>query len=134
LSGERRKEMAEDRRGGSVFKKVGKHGGGGGHNGIMDAKCNICRGGRWVCEDHPDKPWDGASDAPEACHCGGAGAPCPACNPSDSEHPPEMPEGYKSIQDAGTDELTVNSDRKHGNKGGANNEKPVRRSVPAPRE
>jgi Lar family restriction alleviation protein len=28
----------------------------------------------WVCEDHPDKPWGGISDSPDACHCGGAGA------------------------------------------------------------
>jgi hypothetical protein len=42
-------------------------------------------------------PGDGASDAPEACHCGGAGVPCPACNLSDRDHPPEMPEGYQSL-------------------------------------
>lgn len=59
----------------------------------------ICLGARWVCEDHPDKPWDGASDAPEACHCGGAGAPCPECNPCDRDNPPEMPEGYASFMD-----------------------------------
>ena len=41
------------------------------------------RRGAWVCEDHPDKPWDGASDMEDACHCGGAGMPCPICNPSD---------------------------------------------------
>ena len=69
-------------------------------NGLMDAECAICKGARWVCEDHIDKPWSGASDAPDACHCGGAGAPCPACNPCDAEHKPEMPEGYKSIIDA----------------------------------
>ena len=69
-------------------------------NEVMESECSICRGARWVCEDHTDKLWDGASDAPEACHCGGAGVPCPACNPSDRENPPEMPEGYKSIIDA----------------------------------
>ena len=76
----------------------GKHGGR--DNEVMDAECRICKGARWVCEDHPDKPWDGASDAPEACHCRGAGVPCLACNPSDREHPPEMPEGYKSLIDS----------------------------------
>jgi len=66
----------------------------------MDSECTVCHGARWVCEDHIDKPWDGASDDAGACHCGGAGAPCPACNPSDSEQRPEMPDGYRSIIDA----------------------------------
>jgi hypothetical protein len=66
-------------------------------NQVMKVECAMCKGNRWVCEDHPEKPWDGASDAPEACHCGGAGAPCPACNPCDREHLPEMPEGYRSL-------------------------------------
>ena len=35
--------------------------------------CPICLGARWVCEDHPTKPWQHAS-------CGGAAVPC-ACNP-----------------------------------------------------
>jgi hypothetical protein len=26
------------------------------------SECEVCGGARWVCEDHPDKPWDGASD------------------------------------------------------------------------
>lgn len=36
--------------------------------------CPVCRGARWVCEDHPNLPWkhDG---------CGGAGIPC-VCNPN----------------------------------------------------
>lgn len=29
---------------------------------------------QWVCEEHPDKPWGGISDSPNACNCGGAGA------------------------------------------------------------
>lgn len=35
--------------------------------------CTICKGEGWVCENHPDLPWqhDG---------CGGAGDPC-CCNP-----------------------------------------------------
>jgi hypothetical protein len=40
---------------------------------------------------------DGASDAPNACHCGGAGAPCPACNRCDDEHPPKLPDGHRTI-------------------------------------
>lgn len=37
--------------------------------------CPGCGGERWVCEDHPDRPWGEG----EGC-CGGAGAPCPVCN------------------------------------------------------
>jgi hypothetical protein len=37
--------------------------------------CARCDNGRWVCENHPDKPWLGDS----ACGCGGAGEPCPVC-------------------------------------------------------
>jgi hypothetical protein len=59
--------------------------------------CKVCRGCFWVCEDHADKPWGGASDDADACNCGGAGMPCPACNLSDREHKPKMPEGYRSI-------------------------------------
>ena len=33
---------------------------------------------RWVCEDHPNRPW--GSGRPNACRCGGAGMPCPVCN------------------------------------------------------
>jgi hypothetical protein len=39
--------------------------------------CPTCRGLRWVCENHRDHPWDGLC-------CGGAGAPCPACNVPDA--------------------------------------------------
>ena len=63
------------------------------------SECAVCGGALWVCEDHADKPWGGASNRADACHCGGAGAPCLACNPSDREHPPKMPEGYKTIFD-----------------------------------
>ena len=59
--------------------------------------CRVCGNARWVCEDHKDKPWGGASHREDACHCGGAGMPCPACNLSDREHRPKMPEGYKEI-------------------------------------
>jgi hypothetical protein len=36
------------------------------------------------CENHPDQPWEG----PHACSCGGAGMPCPVCNPSTPDEPP----------------------------------------------
>jgi hypothetical protein len=35
--------------------------------------CPVCLGARWVCEDHPDQPWEHDG-------CGGAGAAC-VCNP-----------------------------------------------------
>lgn len=37
------------------------------------ARCPLCFGARWVCEDHPAKPWRHGN-------CGGAAVPC-ACNP-----------------------------------------------------
>jgi hypothetical protein len=43
--------------------------------------CNICDDKGWVCENHPDKPWDGTSDREDACSCGGAGMPCVQCRP-----------------------------------------------------
>jgi hypothetical protein len=60
--------------------------------------CTVCGDARWVCENHPDKPWGDASDRADACDCG-AGAPCPACNSSDREHAPAMPDGYRTIFD-----------------------------------
>jgi hypothetical protein len=60
---------------------------------MPDVDCSICHDARWVCEDHPDRPWGITS----GCNCGGAGTPCLACNPSDRDHPPQMPEGYRSF-------------------------------------
>ena len=39
------------------------------------AKCANCDGQQWVCEDHPEVPWNGG----DGC-CGGAGSPC-SCHP-----------------------------------------------------
>lgn len=39
-----------------------------------DPECLLCEGTGWVCEDHPEVPWD------EGACCGGAGMPC-CCNP-----------------------------------------------------
>jgi hypothetical protein len=36
--------------------------------------CLRCEGEGWVCENHPDQPWQG----PHACQCGGM--PCLYCN------------------------------------------------------
>jgi len=63
------------------------------------SECEVCGGARWVCEDHPDKPWDGASDREDACHCGGAGMPCQVCNRTVGQEPPEMPPGYRTMID-----------------------------------
>ena len=40
--------------------------------------CLVCLDTGWVCEKHPDRPWDG----PHACGCGGAGSLCPECGAS----------------------------------------------------
>ena len=53
--------------------------------------CSRCHDCRWVCENHPDRPWLGA----RACGCGGAGAPCPICNAADAAIVPNMPEGFQ---------------------------------------
>ena len=64
------------------------------------SECDVCGGGAlWVCEDHPNKPWDGASDREDACHCGGAGMPCLVCNRTIGQEPPEMPPGYRTMID-----------------------------------
>ena len=50
----------------------------------MNPNCLICRGIGWVCEKHPEKPWD-----PElGCVCG-AGAPC-KCNETDGVDEPDV--------------------------------------------
>ncbi|MEO8596430.1 MAG: hypothetical protein ABI759_24135, partial [Candidatus Solibacter sp.] len=65
----------------------------------MAAEYKACGGTGWVCEDHDNKPWGDASTSDDACHCGGAGMPCPMCNPSDPDNPPKMPDGYRTIFD-----------------------------------
>jgi hypothetical protein len=55
--------------------------------------CARCDNGRWVCENHPYRPFLGD----HACGCGGAGAPCPTCNRTDPDNPndlPDLPEGF----------------------------------------
>jgi hypothetical protein len=39
--------------------------------------CPICKGARWVCETHPDRPWGIVG----GCNCATA-TPC-VCNPPD---------------------------------------------------
>jgi hypothetical protein len=56
--------------------------------------CPNCRGGWWVCENHPDKPW-----TDDGCECG-AGMPCPECNPYDRDNPPRKAPGTTVLWDA----------------------------------
>lgn len=39
-----------------------------------NVECHICGGYGWVCENHPDRPWE--SGTKYDCSCGGAGMPC----------------------------------------------------------
>jgi hypothetical protein len=56
-------------------------------------KCARCEDSGWVCENHPQRPWQGE----HACECGGAGMPCPRCNEDD---PPRLPSGFVDDDDA----------------------------------
>jgi hypothetical protein len=44
------------------------------------ARCASCRDTGWVCERHPDRPWEG-DGAPGCCSCGAPGMKCQACDP-----------------------------------------------------
>ena len=44
---------------------------------MLAQKC-VCRGENIVCEIHPERPWTAVLGG---CRCGGAGMPCPFCNP-----------------------------------------------------
>ena len=65
--------------------------------------CPSCRDEGHVCEDHPDRFWGGLCCAGPvsgevcehgACHCGGAGMPCPDCAE------PVIADGTTSITEA----------------------------------
>ena len=45
--------------------------------------CQNCGGVGWVCENHPDQPWEAASNRVDACGCG-KGMPCAKCNTNES--------------------------------------------------
>jgi hypothetical protein len=51
---------------------------------MTDRNCRVCFGLGWVCENHPEEPWD--KDLGCAC---GAGIPC-ECNDSDPPDTSEM--------------------------------------------
>ena len=53
--------------------------------------CLLCEDSGWVCENHPDQPFTGT----HACSCGGAGMPCPKCNPSSEDEAPRLPKWFE---------------------------------------
>jgi hypothetical protein len=57
--------------------------------------CRCCDDCGWVCEEHPDKPWEGR----RACGYGAAGMPCPLCNVSDGLTTPRLPGGFVDDDD-----------------------------------
>lgn len=56
----------------------------------MSDCCHVCGGEKWVCENHPENPWNDGN--PEC--CGGAGMPCQTCNKKEI---PQMPPGSTVI-------------------------------------
>ena len=55
--------------------------------------CPICKGARWVCEAHPDRPWGIQGE----CDCGEPGMPCKFCNPCGGpDDPPDCPAGLQA--------------------------------------
>lgn len=52
---------------------------------INNTVCVNCDDQNWVCEAHPNKPWE---QGDRACHCGAPGIPCDMCNPCDKDNPP----------------------------------------------
>jgi hypothetical protein len=56
--------------------------------GPLRIVCWRCDGCLWVCEAHPERPWEG----PLACGCGAAGSPCRICN---TVEPPPLPPDFK---------------------------------------
>ena len=61
--------------------------------------CPICKGSRFVCENHPRLAW------PDECDCG-AGDPCPVCNLGE----PAMPEGFVRDDEAAKYALALTLD------------------------
>jgi len=53
---------------------------------------SLCKNAGWVCENHPDRPWQ----SEYANEWGDAGMPCWSCNVPDDGGAPRMPEGFKT--------------------------------------
>jgi hypothetical protein len=77
--------------------------------GVVD--CLICHGARWVCEDHPEKPCGDDSNHPDACHCGGAGLPCPVCNRTSGDEWPDFRRDTGASYVRGIDGEAIPDDR-----------------------
>jgi len=60
--------------------------------------CPNCDGSRWVCGNHPDRPWKGVSALANACECGD-GMPCPMCNEPQAGTRPEIPPQFGVMAD-----------------------------------
>ncbi|MGC2779994.1 MAG: hypothetical protein WA418_30580 [Bradyrhizobium sp.] len=76
---------------------------------MMLSFCLRCDGTGWVCESHPDRPWEGSA---RACACGAPGEPCPVCNCADEETVPRLPEGLEAdvVRDLDTDPLDMDTE------------------------
>jgi hypothetical protein len=46
-----------------------------------NAPIEVCDDTGWMCEEHPGRPWRGASKRADASDCCGVGMPCAQCNP-----------------------------------------------------
>ena len=53
---------------------------------MAGGECFRCDDSGWVCENHPERPWQG----PRACQCGGAGMPCLRCNRAEGHELPRL--------------------------------------------
>jgi hypothetical protein len=56
----------------------------------LTMKCSLCEDFGWVCENHPERPWEGK----HACICGAARVPCPQCIVIEDDEAPRMPDGF----------------------------------------
>jgi hypothetical protein len=59
--------------------------------------CPHCHDTGWVCEDHPDRPFNHLDPTMPDGRCGGAGMPCLDYRCKIPKNPPPMPPGWKSI-------------------------------------
>lgn len=68
-------------------------------------KCRLCEDTRWVCEQHPDRPWSGMNLTPNACPdgCIGPGEPCPLC------HPQAQPAAQQAALRAALESIAANT-------------------------
>jgi len=94
---ERLAENADDRaaQDSIMFRVIRPDGKTGDGDGRFDrapeiVKCPRCYGARWVCENHPNEPWNGDHSK----RCDGAGMPCPGCNEPHEGERPDMEDNF----------------------------------------